>query len=126
MKAQRGRQVAPYSARDKSEHLKTRCCLPASLVRGSCKSVCHAQGLVFNEMRAKTKVIQEPLGMNPKDYPDWSFDGSSTGQAEGNNSDCILKCGVITVLIKHKLCCGIVPHDSVLPLPYTKCVCLRL
>jgi len=50
------------------------------------------QGLVFNEMRAKTKVIQEPLGMNPKDYPDWSFDGSSTGQAEGNNSDCILKC----------------------------------
>lgn len=48
------------------------------------------KGLVFNEMRAKTKVIQEPLGMNPKDYPDWSFDGSSTGQAEGNNSDCIL------------------------------------
>jgi len=57
-------------------------------------------------MRAKTKVIQEPLGMNPKDYPDWSFDGSSTGQAEGNNSDCILKCGVFTILIKHKLCCG--------------------
>ena len=77
-------------------------------------------------MRAKTKVIQEPLGMNPKDYPDWSFDGSSTGQAEGNNSDCILKCGVNAILIKHKLCCGIEPHDSVLPLPYTKCVCLRL
>lgn len=57
---------------------------------------------MFNEMRAKTKVIQEPLGMNPKDYPDWSFDGSSTGQAEGNNSDCILKCGVITILITHK------------------------
>lgn len=53
----------------------------------------HAQGLIFNEMRAKTKVIQEPLGLNPKDYPDWSFDGSSTGQAEGNNSDCILKYG---------------------------------
>lgn len=51
----------------------------------------HAQGLIFNEMRGKTKVIQEPLGLNPKDYPDWSFDGSSTGQAEGNNSDCILK-----------------------------------
>ena len=49
------------------------------------------QGLVFNEMRSKTKVIQEPLGLNPKEYPDWSFDGSSTGQAEGNNSDCILK-----------------------------------
>lgn len=25
------------------------------------------------------------------DFPDWSFDGSSTGQAEGNDSDCILK-----------------------------------
>lgn len=74
---------------------------------------------MFNEMRAKTKVIQEPLGMNPKDYPDWSFDGSSTGQAEGNNSDCILKCGDITILTKHQLCCGIV-----LPLPFTECVCL--
>jgi glutamine synthetase len=48
------------------------------------------KGLQFNQMRSKTKVIQEPLGLNPKDYPDWSFDGSSTGQAEGNNSDCIL------------------------------------
>lgn len=62
-------------------------------VRGSVLATpcLHAQGLIFNEMRAKTKVIQEPLGLNPKDYPDWSFDGSSTGQAEGNNSDCILK-----------------------------------
>lgn len=51
-----------------------------------------AQGAVFNEMRSKTKVIPEPItSMNPKDFPDWSFDGSSTGQAEGNNSDCILK-----------------------------------
>lgn len=50
------------------------------------------QGIVFNEMRSKTKVIQKPVtSMNPKDFPDWSFDGSSTGQAEGNNSDCILK-----------------------------------
>ena len=49
------------------------------------------QGTVFNEMRSKTKVIQKPVTSgNPKDFPDWSFDGSSTGQAEGNNSDCIL------------------------------------
>lgn len=61
----------------------------------------HAQGLIFNEMRGKTKVIQEPLGLNPKDYPDWSFDGSSTGQAEGNNSDCILKYG-FTFLSRHR------------------------
>ena len=50
------------------------------------------QGTVFNEMRSKTKVIQKPItSFEPKDFPDWSFDGSSTGQAEGNNSDCILK-----------------------------------
>lgn len=44
----------------------------------------------FNEMRAKTKCLDEiiPVG---GEFPDWSFDGSSTGQAEGNNSDCILK-----------------------------------
>ena len=51
------------------------------------------QGVVFNEMRSKTKVIQKPItSLDPKEFPDWSFDGSSTGQAEGNNSDCILKC----------------------------------
>jgi len=88
------------------------------------------QGLVFNEMRSKTKVIQvrpptaaawpraceltaalpahraagarsgpehapaaqKPItSMTPGDFSDWSFDGSSTGQAEGNNSDCILR-----------------------------------
>lgn len=52
----------------------------------------HPQGAIFNEMRSKTKVLQEELGLNPADYPDWSFDGSSTGQASGDNSDCILKC----------------------------------
>lgn len=50
-----------------------------------------SKGLVFNEMRSKTKVLQKSITSgNPKDFPDWSFDGSSTGQAEGNNSDCIL------------------------------------
>ena len=35
---------------------------------------------------------QKPItSMNPQDFSDWSFDGSSTGQAEGNNSDCILR-----------------------------------
>jgi len=49
-----------------------------------------SKGLMFNEMRSKTKVIPTPLGLDGK-FPDWSFDGSSTGQAEGNNSDCILR-----------------------------------
>lgn len=29
--------------------------------------------------------------MNPAEFPEWSFDGSSTGQADGNKSDCILR-----------------------------------
>lgn len=48
--------------------------------------------MIFNEMRSKTKVFDEPLGLDASVYPDWSFDGSSTGQAAGNNSDCILRC----------------------------------
>lgn len=50
------------------------------------------KGAVFNEMRSKTKVLQKPVtSMDPKDFPEWSFDGSSTGQAEGRKSDCILR-----------------------------------
>lgn len=29
--------------------------------------------------------------MDASAYPDWSYDGSSTAQAEGNNSDCIIR-----------------------------------
>ncbi|KAK8780631.1 hypothetical protein V5799_018027 [Amblyomma americanum] len=37
-------------------------------------------------LRCKTRTIDfEPL--DPKDLPIWNFDGSSTGQAEGKNSD---------------------------------------
>lgn len=51
-----------------------------------------SKGTIFNEMRSKTKVIQKPVtNFDPKAFPEWSFDGSSTGQAEGNNSDCILR-----------------------------------
>ncbi|KXZ51248.1 hypothetical protein GPECTOR_13g735 [Gonium pectorale] len=49
------------------------------------------KGMIFNEMRSKTKCFDEPLGLDASEYPDWSFDGSSTGQAAGNNSDCILR-----------------------------------
>lgn len=47
---------------------------------------------MFNEMRSKTKTFNKPLSMDAKEYPDWSFDGSSTGQAEGRDSDLILRC----------------------------------
>lgn len=55
-----------------------------------CCMIC--QGLMFNEMRSKTKCMMQPIeSLNPADFPDWSYDGSSTGQAKGNNSDCIIK-----------------------------------
>lgn len=40
-------------------------------------------------LRSKTKVIKNFSG-HLEDVPMWSFDGSSTQQAEGNSSDCLL------------------------------------
>ena len=41
-------------------------------------------------LRAKTKIVKdEPKSV--EDCPMWGFDGSSTQQAEGSSSDCMLK-----------------------------------
>ncbi|MCP4851452.1 MAG: glutamine synthetase, partial [Actinomycetia bacterium] len=37
-------------------------------------------------VRSKTKIIEDP-----QDLPIWGFDGSSTNQAPGDNSDCVLR-----------------------------------
>ncbi len=45
------------------------------------------------QLRSKTKIVNKIDTMNPMDYPVWSFDGSSTSQAEagkGKNTDCLL------------------------------------
>ena len=42
------------------------------------------------KLRSKTKVMEDTID-SLEDIPDWGFDGSSTNQAEGNNSDCLLK-----------------------------------
>jgi len=51
-------------------------------------------------LRSKVKLIDAPIhevngkrvhGLSLNDCPEWSFDGSSTQQAEGHFSDCILK-----------------------------------
>lgn len=41
-------------------------------------------------MRSKTKVLSAPV-KRLEDLPDWGFDGSSTEQATGESSDCMLK-----------------------------------
>lgn len=40
-------------------------------------------------LRSKTKVLKEELPL--EELPIWSFDGSSTKQADGNSSDCLIK-----------------------------------
>ena len=44
-----------------------------------------------NELRSKTKVVSGEMYHLVEEMPLWSFDGSSTEQAPGNHSDCILK-----------------------------------
>lgn len=41
-------------------------------------------------LRSKTKIVKDFSG-KLEDCPDWSFDGSSTEQAPGGSSDCVLK-----------------------------------
>ena len=42
-------------------------------------------------LRSKTKIIELNEQPTTKNLPYWSFDGSSTQQAQGHSSDCILK-----------------------------------
>jgi len=42
-------------------------------------------------LRSKTKVLTSEIEPELESLPIWNFDGSSTNQAEGNYSDCILK-----------------------------------
>ena len=42
------------------------------------------------KLRSKTKVMNGPVA-SLSSFPEWGFDGSSTNQADGNNSDCMLR-----------------------------------
>lgn len=41
----------------------------------------------YRLLRSKTRVFKE----RPEEFPLWNFDGSSTNQAEGDSSDCVLR-----------------------------------
>ena len=43
------------------------------------------------QLRSKTRILFHQDSVHLKSFPDWSFDGSSTAQASGSDSDCILK-----------------------------------
>ena len=42
------------------------------------------------KLRSKTKIVEDKIE-EVSDLPEWGFDGSSTLQAEGHFSDCLLK-----------------------------------
>ncbi len=42
-------------------------------------------------LRSKTKIVESADFPTLAELPEWSFDGSSTEQAEGSSSDCLLK-----------------------------------
>ncbi|KAJ8652666.1 hypothetical protein O0I10_011673 [Lichtheimia ornata] len=44
----------------------------------------------FNQLRSKTKTVNK-IPTSAADLPEWNFDGSSTGQAEGHDSDVLIK-----------------------------------
>ncbi len=44
-----------------------------------------------SQLRSKIRVIFLPDNPQIENFPEWSFDGSSTQQAQGNDSDCILE-----------------------------------
>lgn len=51
-------------------------------------------------LRSKTKIVKYINSLNPSDFPVWSFDGSSTLQAEagkGKNTDCLLNPVFVTL-----------------------------
>ena len=43
------------------------------------------------QVRSKARIVCVPGDPQPSHFPSWSFDGSSTGQAAGDDSDCTLK-----------------------------------
>ena len=44
-----------------------------------------------NELRSKIRIIKKNVELIVSDIPSWNFDGSSTNQASGNESEIILK-----------------------------------
>ncbi len=42
-------------------------------------------------LRSKTRIVQLAEEVSISDFPEWGFDGSSTNQATGDNSDCLLR-----------------------------------
>jgi len=45
----------------------------------------------FLGTRSKTRTLDLPVAKSPSELPEWNYDGSSTGQAPGHDSEVILQ-----------------------------------
>ena len=66
------------------------------------------------KLRSKTKIIHDfgeaTNSIDPSQVPTWGFDGSSTNQASGENSDCILK--PVNVKLDPMVMCEVLDADG--------------
>ena len=82
-------------------------------------------------LRCKMRIIHHPKGdMTLKDFPNWGFDGSSTNQATGHDSDLILKPvffvkDPVTAPGNYLVLCEVFSQDGVTPHPTNKRAPLR-
>ncbi len=74
------------------------------------------------KLRSKTRIVStdNPMDVSLDLFPEWSFDGSSTNQAGGDDSDCILKpCLVVRDPIRgpgnYLVLCEVFDPDGVTP-----------
>jgi len=45
----------------------------------------------YGNTRSKTRTLSKPAAKNPSELPEWNYDGSSTGQAPGHDSEVIMR-----------------------------------
>ena len=56
-------------------------------------------------LRGKTQIKQFAAFPTLEQLPLWGFDGSSTMQAEGHNSDCVLKPVAVIQMVRAPMAC---------------------
>ena len=82
-------------------------------------------------LRCKMRILQHPKGdMTLKDFPEWGYDGSSTNQAQGHDSDLILKPVFFTrdpinTDVNYLVLCEVFNQDGLTPHPTNKRAVLR-
>lgn len=69
------------------------------------------------QLRSKARIVNLIENPDVADFPGWSFDGSSTGQAAGDDSDCLLQpvcvvCDPARGISNHLVLCEVLNPDG--------------